>query len=65
LGSKKNSIGVFKNVVGQPSSRLCILSGDQLIEQLNNSVQHVYEVRPCKDKRGFDLISDVLPFGGL
>jgi len=23
--------------------------------------QHVYEVRPRKDKRGFDLISDVLP----
>jgi hypothetical protein len=26
---------------------------------------HVYEVRPRKDKRGFDLISDVLPYGGL
>ena len=25
----------------------------------------VYEVRPCKDKRGVDLISDALPFGGL
>jgi hypothetical protein len=24
-----------------------------------------YEVRPRKDKRGFDLISDVLPFGRL
>jgi hypothetical protein len=24
---------------------------------------HVYEVRPRKDKRGFDLISDALPFG--
>ena len=23
----------------------------------------VYEVRPRKDKRGFDLISDALPFG--
>jgi hypothetical protein len=29
------------------------------------SPQHVYEVRPRKDKRGFDLISDALPFGGL
>jgi hypothetical protein len=29
------------------------------------SSQHVYEVRPRKDKRGVDLISDVLPFGGL
>lgn len=26
---------------------------------------HVYEVRPRKDHRGFDLISDALPFGGL
>jgi hypothetical protein len=25
--------------------------------------KHVYEVRPRKDKRGVDLISDVLPFG--
>jgi hypothetical protein len=27
--------------------------------------QHVYEVRPCEDKRGVDLISDALPFGAL
>jgi hypothetical protein len=26
---------------------------------------HVYEVRPRKDKRGVDLISDGLPFGRL
>ena len=26
---------------------------------------HEYEVRPRKDHRGFDLISDVLPFGRL
>jgi len=26
---------------------------------------HTYEVRPRKDKRGFDLISEALPFGGL
>jgi hypothetical protein len=29
------------------------------------SSQHAYEVRPRKDKRGFDLISDALPFGRL
>jgi hypothetical protein len=29
------------------------------------SAQHVYEVRPRKDKRGVDLISDALPFGRL
>src|SRR5713101_3274063 len=28
-------------------------------------LMHVYEVRPRKDKRGVDLISDVLPFGRL
>jgi hypothetical protein len=29
------------------------------------SSQHVYEVRPRRDKRGVDLISDELPFGRL
>jgi hypothetical protein len=36
----------------------------QLAGALTNS-QHVYEVRPRKDKRGVDLISDALPFGRL
>jgi len=27
------------------------------------NAKHVYEVRPRKDKRGIDLISDKLPFG--
>ena len=26
---------------------------------------HVYEIRPRADKRGFDLISEALPFGKL
>jgi hypothetical protein len=29
------------------------------------STPHVYEVRPRKDHRGVDLISDALPFGRL
>jgi hypothetical protein len=29
------------------------------------TVSHLYEVRPRKDHRGFDLISDALPFGRL
>ena len=29
------------------------------------SVLHIYEVRPRKDHRGVDLISDALPFGRL
>lgn len=28
-------------------------------------MQHVYEIRPRQDKRGVDLISDVLPYGRL
>ena len=28
-------------------------------------LKHAYEVRPRKDHRGVDLISDVLPFGAL
>jgi len=28
-------------------------------------IKHVYEVRPRRDKRGVDLISDALPFGLL
>ena len=30
-----------------------------------NQLMHIYEVGPRKDKRGVDLISDVLPFGRL
>ena len=29
------------------------------------SSQHVYDIRPRKDHRGADLISDALPFGRL
>ena len=28
-------------------------------------LKHIYEVRPRKDHRGVDLISDALPFGAL
>jgi len=28
-------------------------------------MMHTYEIRPRNDKRGVDLISDVLPFGRL
>ena len=29
------------------------------------NLQHVYEIRPRKDRRGFDVTSDALPFGSL
>jgi hypothetical protein len=32
---------------------------------LGQTSSHVYEVRPRADKRGFDLISEALPFGRL
>ena len=35
------------------------------VASLMQSTIHVYEVRPRKDRRGVDLISDALPFGRL
>jgi hypothetical protein len=32
---------------------------------MHNATTHIYEVRPRRDKRGFDPISDALPFGCL
>jgi hypothetical protein len=32
---------------------------------MQSTTPDVYEVRPRKDKRGFDFISDALPCGGL
>jgi hypothetical protein len=34
-------------------------------EKIMTEIKHVYEVRPRKDKRGVDLISDALPFRRL
>jgi hypothetical protein len=34
-------------------------------QDANGTRLHVYEVRPRKDRRGVDLISDALPFGRL
>ena len=39
--------------------------GGKIAEVRPTTLAHVYEVRPRKDKRGVDLISDVLPFGQL
>jgi hypothetical protein len=32
---------------------------------MSNMLKHAYEIRPRKDHRGFDLISDALPFDKL
>jgi len=38
---------------------------ETVVSAPDRSTIHVYEVRPRKNKRGVDLISDVLPFGRL
>ena len=43
---------------------------DRIVGRLGGSarwsrLQHAYDARPRKDKRGFDLVSDALAFGGL
>jgi hypothetical protein len=35
------------------------------LRRQDNISEHVYEVRPRRDRRGVDLISDALPFGRL
>jgi hypothetical protein len=46
-------------------SFLGVVSEDLIPMPSRMTSQHVYEVRPRKDKRGVDLISDTLPFGRL
>jgi len=38
---------------------------NQSLEPTADHSMHTYEIRPRKDHRGFDLISDALPFGRL
>jgi hypothetical protein len=46
-------------------SFLGVVSEDLIPMPFRMTSQHVYEVRPRKDHRGVDLISDALPFGRL
>ena len=39
--------------------------GTFMLGMSGNRTKHAYEVRPRKDRRGVDLMSDVLPFGRL
>jgi len=38
---------------------------DSARKKVMTAIKHIYEVRPRKDHRSVDLISDVLPFGRL
>ena len=50
-------------LVGNPTSRPA--GNSKQLTGMMTSSQHLYAVRPCKDKRGVDLISDALPFSRL
>ena len=50
------------------SARVCSTHGNEKMLERGSprgETKHLYEVRSRKDKRGVDLISDVLPFGRL
>jgi hypothetical protein len=46
-----------------PLSRILVRCGSR--PTILGAVRVVYEVRPRQDRRGFDLISEALPFGKL
>ena len=46
-------------------SRQCLSALQCQFSMMLTARLHIYEVRPRKDKRGVDLISDALPFGRL
>jgi len=39
--------------------------GTRIPEEVGTTEKVIYQIRPRKDRRGFDLISDMLPFGRL
>ena len=45
--------------------RRAVCCGRESVAAPKVKANHVYEIRPRKDKRGFDLISEALPFGRL
>ena len=51
---------IFQETDHKPKSHIPRIRGKRMSPPI-----HVYEVRPRKDKRGVDLISDALPFGRL
>jgi hypothetical protein len=61
LGSRKDGMEIDDSNSQEITEKISIIPSNQ---SGVHSV-HVYEVRPRKGRRGFDLISDVLPFGCL
>jgi hypothetical protein len=58
-------VGLWRQTFGSLWRRYLTKRRSQPVAGVMTSSQHVYEVRPHKDKRGADLISDALPFGRL
>jgi hypothetical protein len=49
-----------------PSNRQARRPSKPFVDAMDlEKLMHLYEVRPRADRKGVDLISDVLPFGGL
>ena len=58
----KDSFTVLHNVRhGKASGTFSIRSANAI--GIDSAMRHLYEVRPRRDHRGVDLISDALPFG--
>ena len=55
----------FTRIRSMRSLRSSLISNSKQRPGMMTSSQHLYAVRPCKDKRGVDVISDALPFGRL
>src|SRR5262249_36825470 len=55
-----------KNVdLARPVAVQALRFKNRQLHEFDQTVMHTYEIRPRKNKRGVDLISDALPFGWL
>jgi hypothetical protein len=63
--SRENGKTPFFQVTGMFSPRRSFKLPERFENFAMSITPHVYKVRPRKDHRGVDLISDALPFGGL
>src|SRR6516165_8568385 len=65
MSSMKLSSHSSRNAKLRPISKRKLSSFPRSFKDRSATDRHVYGVIPRKDKRGVDLISDVLPFGRL
>src|SRR5215469_263707 len=65
MSSMKLSSHSSRNAKLRPISKRKLSSFRRSLKDRSATDRHVYEDSPRKDHRGFDLISDMLPFGRL